>query len=244
MVRLLTDLYFPKFEEPGRPPELPTKIHLIYPYFRGGHYAHTLYQEYAVPLLCDGDERYFHTAYTTKLSSDLMMLSGRIHAAKSRGELDRLDLPPSVIARQQEFLEQQKNAPQQMAQFLQEMTRSLKGQRVVIQGATPVMLNDEWYNVIGGDAGEGAIIVFQIAEPVDFSHLLSVRVANLVPVDDLSEVYAPISPYTQTVGVYPESLKPEIRDKVALMGGQRFTSLGYAAHGDFASPQDAVEPLR
>jgi hypothetical protein len=105
-------------------------------------------------------------------------------------------------------------------------------------------LDDEWYRVIGGKDGEGAIIVSQIPEPVSFSALLDDRTANLVPVDSLDEVMNAVDAYTQTVGVYPESLKNELKDRLPLHGAQRIVSLGYAAVMKWAAPQDAIEPLR
>jgi hypothetical protein len=105
-------------------------------------------------------------------------------------------------------------------------------------------LNDEWYEVIGGTQDEGAIIVSHLPEPVDFATKLSKRVANLVPIDDLDELYSAVDAYTQTVGVYPESLKHRLRDRLALFGAQRFTSLGYAAHASIAAPQDGIESTR
>lgn len=105
-------------------------------------------------------------------------------------------------------------------------------------------LDDEWYQVIGGQDGEGAIICSQIPEPVSFSTQLDDRTANLVPVDDLSEMLDAVDAYTQTVGVYPESIKDELKDVLPLYGAQRIVSLGYAAAMKFAAPQDAIEPLR
>ncbi len=105
-------------------------------------------------------------------------------------------------------------------------------------------LNIEWYHVIGGRHDEGAIIVSHLPEPVDFAPLLAKRIANLVPVDDLEEVFGAVNAYTQTVGVYPESLKESLRDRLALYGAQRFTSLGYAASPSIAAPQDGIESTR
>jgi hypothetical protein len=74
--------------------------------------------------------------------------------------------------------------------------------------------------------------------------MLSGRVANLVPVASLERVTAAVTAYTQTVGVYPESLKETLRDILPLYGAQRLTSLGYACHVSVAAPQDAIEPVR
>jgi hypothetical protein len=103
---------------------------------------------------------------------------------------------------------------------------------------------DDFYRVIGGDDHEGAIIVSQLDEPVDFSAMLSGRVANIVPVDSIDRVTRAVNAYTQTIGIYPESLKTELRDRLSLFGAQRLTSLGYAANVNFAIPQDAMEPVR
>ncbi len=105
-------------------------------------------------------------------------------------------------------------------------------------------LDDSFYKVIGGEDDEGAVIVSQFDEAVDFSALLSGRVANLVPVDSIEQVTKAVTSFTQTVGIYPESLKKELRDVLPLYGAQRLTSLGYACNVTMASPQDAIEPLR
>jgi hypothetical protein len=105
-------------------------------------------------------------------------------------------------------------------------------------------LDDEWYKVIGGKEGEGAIICSQLPEPVSFAASLDDRTANLVPVDDLSEMMAAVDAYTQTVGVYPESIKDQLKDVLPLYGAQRIVSLGYAAAKKFAAPQDSIEPMR
>ena len=105
-------------------------------------------------------------------------------------------------------------------------------------------LDDDWYHVIGGQDDEGAIIVSKSSEPVEFATKLVDRTANLVPVDTIDEVSAAVNAYTQTVGVYPESLKKDLLNSLSLFGAQRFVSLGYAVSGTMASPQDGIETLR
>jgi hypothetical protein len=106
-------------------------------------------------------------------------------------------------------------------------------------------LNDDWYTVVGGEEGEGAVIVSHTAEPVSFWEYLADRTVNLIPVDTLDEVLGAVDAYTQTVGVFPDALMPLIRHKAALHGGQRFVSLGYAFNGPgLVGPQDGIEPLR
>ncbi len=105
-------------------------------------------------------------------------------------------------------------------------------------------MTDDWYRVIGGESREGAIIVSQFDQAVDYSPMLSGRVANLVPVDSIDQVTGAVTAYTQTVGIYPESLKRSLRDTLPLFGAQRLTSLGYACSVAVAMPQDAIEPIR
>jgi Acyl-CoA reductase (LuxC) len=105
-------------------------------------------------------------------------------------------------------------------------------------------MTDEFYRVVGGEHREGAIVVSQFDEPVDYSPMLSGRVANIVPVDNLEKVTSAVNAYTQTIGIYPESLKHELRELLPLFGAQRLTSLGYACSVAIAMPQDAIEPIR
>jgi Acyl-CoA reductase (LuxC) len=105
-------------------------------------------------------------------------------------------------------------------------------------------MTEDFYRVIGGQQKEGAIVVSQFDEPVDYSPMLSGRVANIVPVESIDKVTAAVNAYTQTIGIYPESLKHELRDILPLFGAQRLTSLGYACSVAIAMPQDAIEPIR
>jgi hypothetical protein len=107
-----------------------------------------------------------------------------------------------------------------------------------------IRLEGDYYRVIGAIGNEGGVIVSQFDEPVDFSRLLSGRVGNLVPIDSLETAIGSVNAYTQTIGVYPESLKLRIRDRLSQQGAQRIVSLGYATSFTVGSPQDAIEPMR
>jgi hypothetical protein len=100
------------------------------------------------------------------------------------------------------------------------------------------------YRLYGGD-GRGGVIVSQMDEAVEFAPLLANRVANLVPVDDLEIPIRAVTAYTQTIGIYPPELIPEIRDQLAFAGAQRLVSLGHVATSrTIAGPQDGIEPMR
>ena len=103
----------------------------------------------------------------------------------------------------------------------------------------------DFYRVIGGSNSEGAIITSQTPEPVDFHTSLTGRTANLVPVNDVREAFGFMNAYTQTIGIFPETLKATLRDVLPLYGAQRLVTLGYANAGSSAAlPQDAIEPIR
>lgn len=105
--------------------------------------------------------------------------------------------------------------------------------------------SEDFYTVIGGEKGEGAVIVSHTSDRVDFWEYLADRTVNLIPVDTLDEVLEVIDAYTQTVGIWPESLRETVRHKGALHGGQRFVQLGYVFNGPgLVGPQDGIEPMR
>lgn len=100
------------------------------------------------------------------------------------------------------------------------------------------------YTVIGGKGPEGAVIVSHESEAVDFSRDLACRVANIVPIDSVDTAVKSVNAYTQTIGIYPESLKEELRDRLAFQGGQRMVSLGGATNMPSDAPQDGIETMR
>ena len=106
-------------------------------------------------------------------------------------------------------------------------------------------MTEDWYRVIGGErAAKARSSCRSSTAAVDYSAMLSGRVANIVPVDSIDKVTEAVTAYTQTIGIYPESLKHELRDMLPLFGAQRLTTLGYACSVPIAAPQDAIEPMR
>jgi hypothetical protein len=104
---------------------------------------------------------------------------------------------------------------------------------------------EDWFEVIGGQDGEGAVIVSQTSAPVDFYESLNDRTVNLVPVDSIDEILDAVDAYTQTVGIFPEELIPQLSHQMTLHGAQRFVPLGYSLNGPGpVGPHDGIEPLR
>jgi hypothetical protein len=116
-----------------------------------------------------------------------------------------------------------------------------------------VALDDEYYRVIG-DTSFGGVVVSRTAdEPVEFAPQLTNRIVNLVPVPDISRVPQWVNEETQTLGIYPERLREQLRDDLALHGVQRTLPIDGHLMGDpagadpaqrFGVPHDGMEPMR
>jgi hypothetical protein len=105
-----------------------------------------------------------------------------------------------------------------------------------------IELQEDFYKVIRTkDEKAGAIVVSQMNEVVEFSDILSKRTANLVPVPTVADALKRITSASQTVGVYPDALKIEIRDRLAIQGAQHIVSLGKVSHVGFIGPQDGLQ---
>lgn len=112
-------------------------------------------------------------------------------------------------------------------------------------------LDEEFYRVIG-DASSAGVVVSRTEDPVDFADRLRNRVVNLVPIADIERVTSWVSEATQTVGIYPSSLRDRLRDALALSGVQHIralrTSLDGYVYSDGSNtlllPHDGMEPMR
>src|ERR1700679_3495609 len=90
-----------------------------------------------------------------------------------------------------------------------------------------IALQDDLFKVYRtADERGGAVVVSQIDEAVEFADILSNRTANLVPVASVEAALKRISAASQTLGVYPDSLKLQIRDALEIQGAQHILSLG------------------
>lgn len=105
------------------------------------------------------------------------------------------------------------------------------------------LLDDE-YHVIGGDERGGVIISLE-GDQVDFADELRYRTLNIVPVEDYDGLLRFMTRDVQTVGVYPERVRDDLRTTLALHGVQRVTSLGYMReYNASVDPHDGNEAMR
>lgn len=101
-------------------------------------------------------------------------------------------------------------------------------------------LFDDLYCVFGGDDGEGAIIVTPETD-IDFFPMC--KTALIIP-NSINKSINYANSSTQTVSIYPNKLKKEIRDQLILNGAQRIASLGESIDGSLGVPHDGLEPIR
>ena len=115
-----------------------------------------------------------------------------------------------------------------------------------------ILDQDDFYHV-EGDTLAGGFVVSRFNDRVEFYDKLNNRVVNFVPVDNLIDVLKWCDDTTQTVGLYPESRRAELRDAFALAGVQRLVSLeggdpltvyANSHHMPPGSPHDGIEPMR
>ena len=125
----LYPLRFQKFGDP-RPADVQPKAHVIAPSFRAGSSAHFRINEQYFERVAHGDEAFMHTAFPGHMSADVLYLAGRLRAAKARGDLDRLEVQPSLLQRLTDFEASNAMRAEQMQNFLEEVTSQLAGKRV------------------------------------------------------------------------------------------------------------------
>ncbi len=114
-------------------------VDVIWPNHSKGKLGHLRMAALLRKEFTGGDESRFHALYETAIDSDLMFLASKMRAAASKGELDRLEIDPKLMARKDEFLEMQARRPQEMADFFAKCTEKLKGKRVFTTAAYPIM---------------------------------------------------------------------------------------------------------
>ncbi len=130
------------FQTFGKEPseeEMNPDVDVIWPNHAKGKLGHLRMAQLLRSEFTGGDESRFHALYEDAIDSDLMFLASKMRAAASKGELDRLEIDPKLMARKDEFIEMQARRPQEMADFFANCTEKLAGKRVFTTAAYPIM---------------------------------------------------------------------------------------------------------
>ena len=102
---------------------------------------------------------------------------------------------------------------------------------------------DDLYFVVGGEKGEGAVVVSLTGDAPDFfpTH----KVVVVIPFSgDPAQLADRIHPSTQTVGIYPDALKDQLRDVLVARGVCRFVSIGHTIDFAIGGPFNSYEIMR
>jgi hypothetical protein len=139
---------------------------------------------------------------------------------------------------------------EQVDRFCERLVRQLNVDRWVADAQGPPVPQDlrvetdalrqlaPFYRVWGGYGGEG--LVLRSDEPVDWYP--TAKMVNVVPVSSLKEAVRFATVATQTVGIYPQERRTELRDALASAGVQRIVPLGGAFEGSLNGPHDDMIP--
>jgi hypothetical protein len=131
-------LIFDRFKDD--PPRIAcpiAELPAIYLAYRTGAMAHHRLLDGIARKLHNGSRDNIYTLNSGRLSADAVSLGGRLQAADAKGELGRLQIAPSLMARREQFLEEQKQAPLRMNAFFDALAAQLRGRSVAIMGSVP-----------------------------------------------------------------------------------------------------------
>ena len=108
---------FQTFGQEPTDKELNPSVDVVWPNFANGKLGHLRIANMIKRGFTGGDESRFHALYPFAVDTDLMFLASKMRAAASRGELDRLEIDPALVARKDEFIAMQARQAQDMDAF-------------------------------------------------------------------------------------------------------------------------------
>jgi hypothetical protein len=111
---------------------------LVWPLYERGRSAIARMPEMAMKHVMGSPER-FHPLRAGRMSADAMYLAGRVLAATARGELDSLQLHPSLEARREEFTRERREMLESLPRFIEQSIHELRGRRIWMLGTWNVL---------------------------------------------------------------------------------------------------------
>lgn len=106
---------------------------MIWPTHSGGNTGFLRSPALMMQLIA-GSPDHFHPLYSSRVSSDIMYLAGRLRTAEARGELDKVQISPKLLARRKEFEATLANSAAMADRFFENVLVKLKGKRVFMGG--------------------------------------------------------------------------------------------------------------
>ena len=160
-MRLWRLFLFQKFGSEPTDAQLSEAVDVIWPNFAKGKLGHLRMAAMLEREFTGGDPSRFHALYQGEVSTDLLFLASKLRAAASRGELDRVEIDPALAARKAEFEALQASQAEDMAAFFSHLCVELRGARVFMISAYPIM-----YQVAQQGLDKGISGVFDPASAV------------------------------------------------------------------------------
>jgi hypothetical protein len=136
-MRLWRAFLFQRFGE--EPPAEEPIVDVIWPNYADGKLGHLRMVGLLKREFTGNDESRFHALYNQAVNTDLLFLASKLRAAASRGELDRVQIDPKLLARKDEFMAMEARRPEEMQAFFERMTSELRGKRVFMTGTYALM---------------------------------------------------------------------------------------------------------
>ena len=133
-MRLWHMFMFQKFGQEPTEEQLHAKVDVVWPRHAKGTVGVVRSVGAIVNAFCGGDWSKFHALYDFGIDSDLLVLASRMRMAAAKGELDRLEIDPELLARKEEFEAQMAKMPEDMSRFLRECSEKLAGKRIFMTG--------------------------------------------------------------------------------------------------------------
>jgi hypothetical protein len=158
-------------DEPGAKIEGFAALPIISAGYRRGAMGQARLMDAVTRFLHNGDESLVIASNPGRLSADVLSIGGRLQAAEARGELGKaqMQIPPALRARRDAFIKEQAEQPERLRAFFADVTKRLRGQRVVVlgvvwqmfeiaaegvkNGVTGVFSSDSLMQVAGGMKG-------------------------------------------------------------------------------------------
>jgi hypothetical protein len=110
------------------------KLHVVWPTFGDGRIGVFRVAAKFCEHFAKGDLAYFHPLYDARGSADIMFLAARMRAAANRGDVTKVDVPPSLLARRDELERLQQDMADRIGPFVEDLVYCLKDERVVTAG--------------------------------------------------------------------------------------------------------------
>jgi hypothetical protein len=129
-------VFFQRFGTEPRPEDIAPAVDVIWPNHASGKLGHLRLAGLLKRHYTGNDPNRFHALYSDAVSTDLMFLASKLQRAAARGELDRIEVDPKLLARKHEFEALQRRKPEEMKAFFKRMTTELRGRRVFIYGSS------------------------------------------------------------------------------------------------------------